>query len=109
MLATKLKNQILLLNNDLPLRFKLKNNTVNGRKVGCSGFITNIQSGACVYVDTEHSSYGPLSDKVLFRYAWDEKDFSSNRLKNGYNHFCTDSELAASVLKLLRTGCGILA
>lgn len=109
MLATKLKNRILTVASeaDLPLRFKLKNNTVNGRKVGCSGFITNIQTGSCVYVDTEHSVYGPLSDKVLFRYARDEKDFSSNGLANGQNRFCADDELAANVVKMLRAGCGV--
>lgn len=109
MLATKLKNRILTVadENDLPLRFKLKNITVNRRNVGCSGFVTNIQTGSCVYVNTEHSAYAPMSDKVLYRYARDEKDFSSSGLKNGWNNFCLDSELADNVVKLLREGCGI--
>lgn len=109
MLATKLKNQILVAarEEDMPLQFKLKNISINGRKVGCSGFITNMQTGACVYVNTERSVYGPLSDKVLFRYARDEKDFSSNGLANGQNRFCADDKLAANVLALLRSGCGV--
>lgn len=109
LLATKLRNQILTASSDqdLPLRFKLKNTTVNGRRVGCAGFITDIQTGSCVYVNTEHSVYGPLSDKVLYRYARDEKDFSSNSLKNGWNRFCADDELAKNVLALLRGGSSI--
>lgn len=111
LLATKLKNEILREANDqdIPLRFSLKNVTMNGRKVGCTGFVTNIQTGSCVYVNTEHSVYSPLSDKVMYRYARDEKDFSSNKLKNGWNNFCPDGELAKNILKMLRAGSAIQA
>lgn len=108
LLATKLKNRILLAadQNDLPLKFYLKNISVNGRKVGCSGFVVSVQSGACIYVDTEHSVFGPLSDKCLYRYAKDIRDFSSTGLRNGWNFFCTEDALPGNILRMLREGKG---
>lgn len=69
LLATKLKNRILLAAKpeDLPLKIELKNIIVNGVKRGCSGFVTNMQTGSCVYIDTEKLVYGPLSDKCMYR------------------------------------------
>ena len=68
LLATKLKNRILLAAKpeDLPLKIELKNIIVNGVKRGCSGFVTNMQTGSCVYIDTEKLVYGPLSDKCMY-------------------------------------------
>ena len=44
LLATKLKNRILLAAKpeDLPLKIELKNIIVNGVKRGCSGFVTKV-------------------------------------------------------------------
>lgn len=108
LLAVKLKNQLRRQSADmgLPLAFFLKNTSVNGAKRGCHGFVQNLQSGAIVYVDTEHSIYGPLADMCLYRYARDTKDYSSNSLSNGHNNFCTDKELPHRVLSLLQTGKG---
>lgn len=110
LLATKLKNRILLAAKpeDLPLKIELKNIVINGAKRGCSGFVTNMQTGSCVYMDTEKSVYGPLSDKCMYRYARDSKDYSSNRLQNGWNRWATDDELPEQVIRLLRSGAGIL-
>lgn len=110
LLATKLKNRVLLAaaSSDLPLQFHLRNTSVNGRKVGCCGFIVNTQSGSCVYVDTEKSIYGPLSDKCLYRYARDTRDFASTGLKNGWNRFCSDDDLPGNVIRMLREGKGEL-
>lgn len=110
LLATKLKNRILLATRpeDMPLKIELKNIIVNGQKRGCSGFVTNMQTGSCVYIDTEKSVFGPLSDKCLYRYARDNKDYSSNRLQNGWNCWATDDELPKQVVKLLREGTGIM-
>mgnify|MGYP006865990794 FL=1 len=110
LLATKLKNRILLAakSEDLPLKIELKNIVINGVKRGCSGFVTNMQTGSCVYIDTEKLVYGPLSDKCMYRYARDNKDYSSNGLQNGWNRWATDEELPKQVVRLLREGIGIM-
>lgn len=74
LLSTKLKN---LINKytDAELEFYLKNISINGHKTGCSGFIRNPKTNLIVYTNTEHSVYGPLSDKFLYRYAEDLQDY----------------------------------
>lgn len=66
LLATKLKNRILLAAKpeDLPLKIELKNIIVNGVKRGCSGFVTNMQTGSCVYIDTRSWSMGRSQTNV---------------------------------------------
>lgn len=85
---------------------ELNNISVNGDKRGCSGFITNTQDGSCIYIRTEKSAYAPLADLSLYRYARDNKDYSSNGLSNGQNHWATDNDLASAVIKLLLDGRG---
>lgn len=87
-LSTKLKNAIIreATKKNLSLNIQLKNLSINGVKRGCSGFVF-IDNGPCVYVDTESSCYQPLIDKTLVRYARDNHDYSSNKIKNGYNQF----------------------
>lgn len=98
LLSVKLKNGLTSLAEQMGMDITthLKNITVNGQKRGCSGFVTCGES--CVYVTTEHSCYGPISDKSMCRYAKDTEDFSSNGLKNGYNQFVADDFLAAKVI-----------
>lgn len=83
-----------------------KNTSVNGQKRGCYGFVKNLDTGSCVYFDTESSCYGPLVDKVLYRYAKNEKDYSSTGLANAYNHFCVQNELGENIISLLKQECG---
>lgn len=75
LLATKLKNM-------LPLHYKvaLKNKSVNGAKLGCSGFIS--LDGLIVYVNTEPA--GQLG--YLYRTAKHIKDYSG-----GVNRWAKDS------------------
>lgn len=75
-LKQKLTNAIRKAGDGRCYEFKLCNIEVNGRKTGCSGFITNPKNAACVYVDTEGSCYGPLSGKIMYRYAYDTYDYS---------------------------------
>lgn len=89
----------------MEISVKLKDISVNGQKRGCSGFVTCGDS--CVYVNTEHSIYGPISSQSMCRYAKDTKDFSSNSLKNGYNQFVADDAVAAKVISMLKNGKGI--
>lgn len=109
LLSVKLKNGLTSLAEQMGMDITthLKNITVNGQKRGCSGFVTCGES--CVYVTTEHSCYGPISDKSMCRYAKDTEDFSSNGLKKGYNQFVADDFLAAKVISMLKNGKGIPA
>lgn len=107
LLSVKLKNGLTSLAEQMgmDITVNLKNITVNGQRRGCSGFVTCGES--CVYVTTEHSCYGPISDKSMCRYAKDTEDFSSNGLKNGYNQFVADDFLDAKVISMLKNGKGI--
>lgn len=88
-LSVKLRNSILREadKKEICAEVFLKNTSINGVKRGCSGFVRNKNTGTCVYVDTESSCYGPLSGKTLVRFAYDTKDYSSTRIKNGSNQF----------------------
>jgi len=105
--ATKLKNSLTKLaeQHGMEIKVELKNIAVNGQRRGCSGFVTCGDS--CVYVNTEHSIYSPISSQSMCRYAKDTEDFSSNGLKNGYNQFVADDFLAAKVISMLKNGKGI--
>lgn len=59
------------------LEIKAKNITVNGRKTGCSGFLTDRRSGACVYFTSEECCNPNLT--YMFRYARDEEDFTGEQ------------------------------
>lgn len=97
-LMTKLKNAIKRLPRGNECTFNLSNISINGDKRGCSGHIR--LGNRCVYVDTERSCFGPLSDKFMYRVAIDEKDYSG---KGGYNQWCGDTveELVDAVMVLL--------
>jgi hypothetical protein len=109
LLSTKLKNEIIEESEKKPsctVEVFLKNIRVNGDTRGCSGFARCVETGGVVYMDTEHSVYGPISDKSLYRYAASTKDYSSNSLINGQNRFCLDNELAENVVNMLYEGIG---
>lgn len=80
MLTVSLRNRIAKQGN---FEFQLKNILVNGSRRGCSGFIKNLDNGTIVYVNTEPSVYGPLSNKVLYRTARDFKDYTGGRNHHG--------------------------
>jgi len=92
LLATKLKNQILAI--DSTLAVKLRNVTVNGAKFGCTGFVTDMQSGRVVYVNTDHNHH--INTQALYRTARDSKDYTG-----GPNNFASYDELAAAVVALV--------
>lgn len=107
LLAQKTKNLIQAKADELgvPVSFvKLKNILINGDKRGCSGFVMNEDTASCVYLTTESSVYGPLSGKILYRYAATPTDYSSTGIANGNNRYCLPSELADQVLHLLTSG-----
>ncbi len=79
----------------------IDNISINCIKKGCSGHVINTATGSCVYVDTEGSCLASLSGKSMYRLAKDRKDWASNSLKNGYNRWIEDENLASSVISLL--------
>ena len=74
-LAVKLKNALKKANekHGYDLKFEIKNIVINGATRGCSGFVTNMQNGSCVYVNTERTCLKNLG--VMYRYADDNKDY----------------------------------
>lgn len=95
LLSIKLKNQIKKVKPE-GLEYHIKNIIINGRKVGCSGFVKNLENGKIVYVNTEMSCFGPLAGKSLYRTAISLKDYTGGR-----NHFATNDELAEKVVEML--------
>ena len=93
LLATKIKNRILKEGNYV---VELKNIIINGRKVGCSGFISNPKNNTVVYINTEKSVFAPLADKNLIRYAVNNKDY-----KGLHNNFVTDERLIGEIIAML--------
>ena len=108
LLKTKLTNQLkaLAASWGVELEMHLKNISVNGEKRGCYGHVVNLSTGSCVYVDTEGSCYAPLSGKSMYRLAKDANDYSSNSLRNGYNRWVEDADLARAVFVLTMTEKG---
>lgn len=96
LLKQKLRNAVLRYGSEFD--FELKNILVNGQKRGCSGFITNLQNGVTVFVNTEKSVYQPLSNKVLVRYARDVKDFGGSHSHNTYVNY---ADIAAYINTML--------
>jgi len=94
-LKTKLQRDI---NTQTPLRFAfhLKNIRVNQRIVGCAGFVKNTDNGEIVYVNTEKSPYGLLSDKNLYRKANHLADYTGETTA-----FASDDDLPRAIIKMI--------
>ena len=98
-LTTKLKNAILRQAGTMNLKFTLKNITINGRKVGCSGFIRNLDNNSVVYTTTEESVASWLT--FMYRRADDEKDYGSCGWFNQWTKTRDLDELAKCICTLL--------
>ena len=94
LLATKLRNMVQKLGN---YEIKLNNISINGRKIGCSGFITNPVNGKIVFVSTEKPAYAALHKKNLIRYAKSTSDYAG-----GINHFVEDDRLCNKIVEMLK-------
>lgn len=86
---TKLKNALVKIDPDL--KVELKNVRINGQLMGCSGFVTNPDTGQIVYVNTE-SDLGT----ALYRTAESTRDY-----RGGQNRFAGYDDLPGSVVSLL--------
>lgn len=102
-LTTKLKNMF----NDQNYMFNLRNISVNGRKVGCSGYIYNPSTGLVLYVNTERSVASWLKETMARYVSFQEEnkeDFSKSKFTTGVenvNVFCDRDELAPTIIKML--------
>ena len=94
-LSTKLKNAINRHADGMDLAFTLHNISINGRRLGCSGFVRNNANGSVVYVTTEDTHCSWLN--YMYRYADHERDHKgySNRWAN------TLDELASAICTCL--------
>ena len=90
--AVKLRNQLLAIRPTL--KVELKNIRINGILQGCSGFITDPETGRVVYVSTDRN-HGTVST-ALVRYAKHTKDYTGGR-----NHFTPWDTLAEDAVRLL--------
>ena len=88
---------IKLFSNDDNYKVVVRNNQINNKVVGCTGFITNCENGLIVYINTEKSIYAPLADKNLIRYAQNTRDYTG-----GVNHFATDKDFYSTVKEMLK-------
>jgi hypothetical protein len=87
LLATTIKNSVKNINDGF--EYSLKNIIINGEKRGCSGFVKNPVNNKVVYLTTERSCCNSLHNKIMYRYAKDTKDYSSNGLGVlGRNRWC---------------------
>lgn len=98
MLSTALRNRLLKAGEPGQFEVKLRNIRVNESVRGCSGFVKNLQTGKIVYVNTEPSVYGPLSDKVLFRTATSFTDYTGGRNQYG---LIKDAQFVSDVVREL--------
>ena len=70
MMMTAVKNRFKKVASEL--EFNLRNTNINGRKVGCAGFVSNPENGRVIYLDTEEG----FNYKVLYRVADSTKDYT---------------------------------
>ena len=91
---TKLRNRLLAIQPDLIV--DLHNVRVNGVTFGCSGFVTDPQTGHIVYVNTDHNHMTRYNN-AYYRTAESTSDYTGGR-----NHFATYADLPERVVALLK-------
>lgn len=95
--ARKVKGRIKKLQPDY--EFYLKDIRINGVLRGCSGFVRNPSNDSIIYVNTEGSSYSPLSNKFMYRAAKSLKDYTG-----GINRWALKDDVAGPIISLLDKG-----
>ena len=90
LLATRLKNAVKREMPETNIEFVFHNINVNGRKLGCSGFVLNKDNGMVMYVTTETTLFG-----YMYRRAKSTSDYVG-----GYNRWAkTEAELVKGVVE----------
>lgn len=84
---------------------EIKNISINGQKRGCSGFITNLDTGKVCYITTEpffdgkngSGLYGNRNMAIMMRTAKDTRDFHG-----GFNNWLPFSDIIAVAQRLTK-------
>ena len=98
LLSVKLRNQLRKLNPALEV--ELKNTNINGRKVGCSGYITDPHTGRVIFVDTE-SLLQPIVGGDLWRAV--EVKGRSYTPGGSRNYYSAEDRLARDIVEAFKT------
>jgi len=91
--VVKLRNDLRKLRPNLVVN--LHNVRVNAALFGCSGFVTDPNTGRIVYVSTDHNHF-LMYDRALYRTAESDHDYTG-----GVNHEAKYADLPAAVIRLL--------
>lgn len=91
----------------LPFELKIKNVIANGQKKGCSGFITNTETGKICYITTEpffdgrggSGLWGNNKKAVMMRTAESTTDY-----RGGINYFTSPEKIVQMAERLTAAG-----
>lgn len=98
LLSVKFRNQLHKLNPALAV--ELKNININGRKVGCTGYITDPRTGRVIYVDTESLSQPPLGGALWRAVAVKDQSHTPGGSRNYYS---AEDRLARDIVEAFKT------
>lgn len=90
LLATKLKAAVSRIDPALDCS-RVKNVSINGARVGCSGFVLNPRNGRAAYVSTDI-----VGGEVLYRAARSARDFTG-----GPNRWAKPEDAAGEIVRML--------
>lgn len=95
LLTRAVKNRMLKV--DPNLEFDIHQVNVNGRKMGCSGYVTDPETGNVIYLSTDFIEVIGQHMDVMFRTVRDKNDTHGLT-----NHWASDDTFAAEAVHLLR-------
>lgn len=95
LLTRAVKNRMLKV--DPNLEFDIHQVNVNGRKMGCSGYVTDPETGNVIYLSTDFIEVIGQHMDVMFRTVKDKNDTHGLT-----NHWASDDTFAAEAVHLLR-------
>lgn len=95
LLTRAVKNRMLKV--DPNLEFDIHQVNVNGRKMGCSGYVTDPETGNVIYLSTDLIEVIGQHMDVMFRTVRDKNDTHGLT-----NHWASDDTFAAEAVHLLR-------
>lgn len=98
LLAVRLRNQLRKINPALEV--ELKNININGRKVGCSGYVTDPRTGRVIYVDTEALLLPTLGGAMWRAVAVKGQ---SHARGSSRNYFSEEERLARDIVEAFKT------
>ena len=94
--ATKVRNA--LLREDDSLRIDLKDVRVNGAHMGCSGYVSDPNTGTTIYLTTDILPVAGRHDDVLYRYV---ASANAGHSGTGTNQYATDASYTKAICDAL--------